>query len=62
MVIRLVVLEIILLIIGILTPIASGTVPLISVILFVMAIVLSNKKRKRISSNGCGYYHDKEGI
>lgn len=61
MVIGVVVLGIILLIIGILTPIVSGTALLISIILFVMAIVLSNK-RKRISSNGCGYYHDKERI
>ncbi len=47
MVIGLVVLGIILLIIGILTPIASGTALLISVILFVMAIVLSNKRKKK---------------
>lgn len=42
----LIILGIILMILGILTPIGSGTTILISVILFVMAIVLSFKKRR----------------
>ncbi|MCM3617657.1 hypothetical protein M3936_08695 [Sutcliffiella horikoshii] len=46
MVASLIILGIILMILGILTPIGSGTTILISVILFVMAIVLSFKKRR----------------
>lgn len=46
MVVGLVVLGIILLILGFITPIASGTTILISTILFVIAIVLSMRKRK----------------
>ncbi|MBB2483373.1 hypothetical protein [Heyndrickxia shackletonii] len=46
MVVGLIVLGIILLLLGFLTPIASGTTILISVILFVIAIVLSFKQRR----------------
>lgn len=46
MVIGLVIMGIILLILGLLTPIGTGTTILISAILFVIAIVLSYKKRR----------------
>lgn len=46
MVATLIVFGIIILVLGILTPIGSGTTILISVILIVMAIVLSFRKRK----------------
>ncbi|MEH7226678.1 hypothetical protein V7112_23015 [Bacillus sp. JJ1566] len=46
MVVGLIVLGIIVLILGFLTPIALGTTILVSVILFVLAIVLSFKKRR----------------
>ncbi|NLP52910.1 hypothetical protein [Bacillus sp. RO1] len=50
MVASLIIIGIILMILGILSPIGSGTTILISVILFGMAIVLSFKKRKVSSS------------
>ena len=50
MVVSLIVLGIILLILGILTPIAMGTSILISVILFIIAIVLSLKKRRALNN------------
>ncbi|GAE37677.1 hypothetical protein [Halalkalibacter akibai] len=50
MVVSLIILGFILLILGVLTPIATGTSILISVILFVIAIVLSFKKRKAMNT------------
>ncbi|WP_404428260.1 hypothetical protein [Sutcliffiella horikoshii] len=46
MIASLIIFGIIIMILGVLTPIGSGTTILISVILFVMAIVLLIKKRK----------------
>ena len=51
MVIGLIVLGIILLILGILTPIGSGTTFLISIILFAIGVVLSSKKRRVLNTD-----------
>ncbi|MGD6775020.1 MULTISPECIES: hypothetical protein [Bacillaceae] len=50
MVASMIIFGIIILILGVLTPIGSGTTILISVILFVMALVLSFKKRKVLNT------------